>query len=62
MVTSLFSSDVASVTDVSAAINHHMTERSQAEFSADEIAAALKAMGDQNLIMYLEESDEVYKL
>lgn len=62
MVTSLFQADVASVADVSAAINHQMAERSQAEFTEGEITAALKAMGEQNLIMYLEESDEVYKL
>lgn len=62
MVTSLFQNDMATVTDVAAAINHRMSESNQQEFSDIEVTAALKEMGDQNLIMFLEESGEVYKL
>ncbi len=62
MVTSLFQNDMATVPDVAAAVNHAMLERSQDEFSDAEVVAALKEMGDQNLIMFLEDNGEVYKL
>jgi acetylornithine deacetylase/succinyl-diaminopimelate desuccinylase-like protein len=62
MVTSLFQNDMATVEDVTAAVNHRLSEQGQAEFADAEIEAALKAMGEQNLIMYLEDSGEVYKL
>ncbi|KAK4947653.1 MCM DNA helicase complex subunit [Elasticomyces elasticus] len=62
MVTSLFQNDMATVPDVTAAINHRMSENNSQEFSDVEITAALKEMGDQNLIMFLEDSGEVYKL
>ncbi|KAL6241801.1 MCM DNA helicase complex subunit [Rhinocladiella similis] len=62
MVTSLFQNDMATVEDVAAAVNHGMQERNQEEYSDVEINAALKEMGDQNLIMFLEDSGEVYKL
>ncbi|KAK6385574.1 MCM DNA helicase complex subunit [Exophiala oligosperma] len=62
MVTSLFQNDMATVPDVTAAVNHAMEQRNQEEFSDVEVLAALKEMGDQNLIMFLEDSGEVYKL
>ncbi|KAK5264703.1 MCM DNA helicase complex subunit [Exophiala xenobiotica] len=61
-VTSLFQNDMATVPDVAAAVNHAMLEKRQEEFSDAEVVAALKEMGDQNLIMFLEDNGEVYKL
>ena len=60
--TSLFQNDMASVTDVTAAVNHSLSQRGTAEFEDDEVVAALRAMAEANQIMFLEESMEVYTL
>lgn len=62
--TSLFQNDMATVADITAAVNHRLTERSRTatEFSGEEVTAALKAMGEANQIMFLEDSGEVYTL
>lgn len=62
--TSLFQNDMATVVDITAAVNHRLTEKSSTarEFSGDEITAALKFMGEANQIMFLEDSGEVYTL
>lgn len=62
--TSLFQNDMATVADITTAVNHRLSERnsSAAEFSGQEITAALKAMGEANQIMFLEDSGEVYTL
>ena len=53
---------MATVVDVTAAVNHRVSERNESEFSDDEINAALRIMGDANQIMYLEDTGEVYTL
>ncbi|EXJ81819.1 minichromosome maintenance protein 3 [Capronia coronata CBS 617.96] len=60
--TSLFQNDMATVADLSAAVNHRMSERNEAEFSDDEITTALRSMAEANKIMFLEDSGEVYTL
>lgn len=62
--TSLFQNDMATVADITAAVNHRLSERNSGaeEFSGQEITAALKAMGEANQIMFLEDSGEVYTL
>ncbi|KAG9781953.1 DNA replication licensing factor mcm3 [Exophiala dermatitidis] len=60
--TSLFQNDMATVADLSAAVNHRISERNEPEFSDDEITAALRSMAEANQIMFLEESGEVYTL
>lgn len=62
--TSLFQNDMATVADITVAVNHRLSERngSASEFSGSEITAALKAMGEANAIMFLEDSGEVYTL
>ncbi|KIX05215.1 uncharacterized protein Z518_06087 [Rhinocladiella mackenziei CBS 650.93] len=60
--TSLFQNDMASVADLTAAVNHRVSESHGTEFSNVEINAALKAMEEANQIMYLEDSGEVYTL
>ncbi|KIW94924.1 uncharacterized protein Z519_04903 [Cladophialophora bantiana CBS 173.52] len=60
--TSLFQNDMARVADVSAAINHRVSEARGAEFSQEEITAALRSMNEANQIMFLEDTGEVYTL
>jgi DNA replication licensing factor MCM3 len=60
--TSLFQNDMATVDDVTAAVNHRVSEGSGAEFSRDEVVAALRNMNEANQIMFLEDSGEVYTL
>lgn len=60
--TSLFQNDMATVADLSAAVNHRMSERNESEFSDVEITAALRSMAEANKIMFLEDSGEVYTL
>jgi DNA replication licensing factor MCM3 len=60
--TTLFHNDMATVTDVTSAVNHRVSESNGQEFSADEITAALRAMNEANQIMFLEDNGEVYTL
>ncbi|OAP55868.1 hypothetical protein AYL99_10020 [Fonsecaea erecta] len=60
--TSLFQNDMATVADVTAAVNHRVSESNGEEFSQEEITAALKTMNEANQIMFLEDSGEVYTL
>ncbi|OAL32663.1 hypothetical protein AYO20_07821 [Fonsecaea nubica] len=60
--TSLFQNDMATVADVSAAVNHRVSEARGTEFSQEEITAALRTMNEANQIMFLEDSGEVYTL
>ncbi|KIW25967.1 uncharacterized protein PV07_09100 [Cladophialophora immunda] len=60
--TSLFQNDMATVADVTAAVNHRVSESHGTEFSQDEITAALRTMNEANQIMFLEDSGEVYIL
>lgn len=60
--TSLFQNDMATVADLTAAVNHRVSENNGREFSRDEITAALKTMNEANQIMYLEDTGEVYTL
>lgn len=60
--TSLFQNDTATVTDVTAAVNHRVSENNGQEFSQEEMTAALRFMNDANQIMFLEDSGEVYTL
>lgn len=62
MNSSLFVNDMAKVADVRDAVNHRMDGSGQDEFEDGEILAALRIMGEANQIMFLEESNEVYKL
>lgn len=60
--TSLFQHDMASLTDLTAAVNYRVSENDGTEFSVDEITAALRTMNEANQIMFLEEAGEVYTL
>ncbi|OCT54291.1 DNA replication licensing factor mcm3 [Cladophialophora carrionii] len=60
--TSLFHNDMATVTDVTSAVNHRVSESNGQEFTADEVTAALRAMNEANQIMFLEDNGEVYTL
>ncbi|KAJ9605548.1 MCM DNA helicase complex subunit [Cladophialophora chaetospira] len=60
--TTLFHNDMATVDDVTAAVNHRVSERNGQEFSQDEVTAALRTMNEANQIMFLEDSGEVYTL
>ena len=60
--TTLFQNDMVTVTDLSAAVNHRISESHGREFSQEEVTAALKTMNDANQIMFLEDSGEVYTL
>ena len=60
--TSLFHNDMATVDDVTAAVNHRVSENNGQEFSQEEVTAALRTMNEANQIMFLEDSGEVYTL
>lgn len=60
--TSLFQNDMASVQDLTAAVNHRMDESGSDEFEEGEILAALRAMSEANQVMFVEDSGEVYTL
>jgi DNA replication licensing factor MCM3 len=60
--TSLFQNDMATVVDITAAVNHRVSDRNGSEFTDSEVLAALRNMGDANQIMFLEDSGEVYTL
>ena len=60
--TSLFQNDMAAFADVLNAVNFRVDENGGAEFSREEGIEALQKMGEQNEIMWLEDSEEVYTL
>jgi DNA replication licensing factor MCM3 len=60
--TSLFQNDQASFRDVLRAVNFRVDENGGVEFNEREGREALREMGERNEIMWLEDSEEVYKL
>lgn len=65
MNTSLFHNDSATVDDVMPAVNARIEEdlgEDVEEFEKDETVAGLKKLADANRIMYLDDTEEVYKL
>lgn len=65
MNTSLFHNDSATVDDVMPAVNARVEEahgEDVEEFEKDETIAGLKKLAETNRIMYLDDTEEVYKL
>ena len=60
--TSLFQNDMASFNDVLNAVNFRVDENGGNEFTQDEGKDALRVMAEDNKIMWLDDSEEVYTL
>ena len=60
--TSLFQNDMAKFEEVLNAVNFRVDENGGSEFTQDEGKEALRVMAEENKIMWLDDSEEVYTL